>query len=886
MFNFVLHRLFGTPNDKIVKKLRKQLELVKKFNFSHYTNADFALKTKEFIKHIQDGQDVNTIKHEALALVKEAAARVLNLHAFDVQLIGALVLDQGQIAEMKTGEGKTLVATLAVYLNALSGKGVHVVTINDYLAKRDAEWMGKVYELLGLSVGCIYQGMSEEDKRAAYLADITYGTNNEFAFDYLRDNLKYSTEQMMQRPFHFAVIDEVDSILIDEARTPLIISGASDSNTELYPKINKLLKNIAAEYFVIDEKNKSAHFSDTGCMYVEELFKKHGMIAESSSLYDLENMTLVHHANQALRAHHLFKKDVDYIVKNDAVMLIDEFTGRIMDGRRYSEGLHQALEAKEGVKIQNENQTVASITFQNYFRMYPKLAGMTGTAATEAQEFFDIYRLKVVAIPTNIPVKRIDQDDRVYLSMLEKDKAVIQEIKAAYTKGQPVLVGTISIERSEYLSNLLNKEKIPHSVLNARFHEQEAEIIAQAGRKSAVTIATNMAGRGTDIKLGGNAEIMLKQAVRERKLDDPIAIEQLRQEIINDVAINKEEVLSLGGMLVVATERHEARRIDNQLRGRSGRQGDPGRTIFYLSLEDDLLRIFGSEKLQSVFRRMRIKEDEAIEASILSRSIEKAQLKIEARNYEVRKNLLRFDDVMNEQRQVIYEQRRFIMLHENILELCMHMARMTVEEKVNANCHNSDVAIDWDLTNLAETIYDIFAIPKEPILNWQQDGREILISYLQEQITIALSEKVKAFDTKEVNEALRYILIMTMDYLWKEHLHHLDHLRTGIGLRAYGQKNPLSEYKIETFTMFNNLLAEIEKVSLERVFRVKFGNGNQELSEKIKEAPVINIVETASVIRNKNKTVTVDPSTWANTPRNALCPCGSGKRYKNCHGKL
>jgi len=893
MFGFLAKKMFGSSNDRIINSLNPIINQINSYEPELESLSDELLKqeTQNFKDQLSEGKSLDDILPRAFAVVREASKRTLGMRHFDVQLIGGIILHRGMISEMKTGEGKTLVATLPVYLNALTGKGVHVVTINDYLAKRDSQWMGEVYKFLGLSVDCIVNNIDEEQRKAAYNADITYGTNNEFGFDYLRDNLKYKTGNMVQREFNYAIVDEVDSILIDEARTPLVISGPTEDNSELYTKINKVIPKLSKDCYEIDEKAKSVVLTDAGHKSVEEILKNFNIINGDTGLYEFENMSVVHHINQALRAYTLFNKDVDYIVKDSKIFIIDEFTGRIMDGRRYSDGLHQALEAKENVTIQNENQTLASITFQNYFRMYPKLAGMTGTAVTEAAEFNDIYKLECLSIPTNVDVTRIDEDDTIYLTEKEKYDAIIEEIINVNKSGQPILVGTVSIEKSEFLASLLKKKKIKHSVLNARYHAQEAEIIAQAGRLNAVTIATNMAGRGTDIKLGGNAEML---AISD-KIDIKKAEEIVEQE--------KAKVIAAGGLFVLGTERHESRRIDNQLRGRSGRQGDPGRTKFYLSLEDDLMRIFISDKMKNVFSKLGIKEGEAIIHPWMSKSLEKAQSKVESRNYDTRKTLLRFDDVMNEQRKVIYEQRKYLIEATDLRETLLSMSNEILEETV-ATCvpHNS-FPEQWDLDTLEKDLFKIFAINIDVKKFAQKEGvaEEELVAMLNNEVNTFYDSKVSQYTDEVMSLAEKQIMLTTLDHLWKDHLHTLDHLRTGIGLRAYAQKDPLNEYKIEAFNLFKKLLDDVAEMTVARLFHVQI---SQEIKPETPGMPK-NAFESRKdplqAAQNENfgemqlnltKRVAPedrdpkDPATWGKISRNDLCPCESGKKYKHCHGAI
>ncbi len=901
MFGAFAKKLFGSANDRAVRGFTKKVQAINALEQQIAALDDIALaaKTVEFRARLEQGTELDDLLVEAFAVVREAAKRVLGQRHYDVQLIGGMVLHSGKIAEMKTGEGKTLVATLAVYLNALPGKGVHVVTVNDYLARRDSEWMGRIYGFLGLTTGVIVHGLDDEERRAAYACDVTYGTNNEYGFDYLRDNMKFQRDAMVQRPFSFAIVDEVDSILIDEARTPLIISGPSEDTTDLYVKVNVLVPDLVDEDFEKDEKQRTVNFTEAGTEHVEQLLRGAGLLKPDTDLYDIDNIAVVHHANQALRAHKLFTRDVDYIVKNDKVIIIDEFTGRMMEGRRYSDGLHQALEAKEGVSVQTENQTLASITFQNYFRMYPKLAGMTGTASTEATEFSDIYGLDVVEIPTNVAVLRLDQDDEVYRTAREKYEAIATLIAECRAKGQPVLVGTVSIEKSEVLSELLKQKGVQHAVLNARFHEQEAGIVAQAGRLGAVTIATNMAGRGTDIQLGGNAEMRIK-AEGEGLEDEALAakIAAIRAE----VATEKEKVLAAGGLFVVGTERHESRRIDNQLRGRSGRQGDPGGSRFFLSLEDDLLRIFGSERMDSMLQKLGLKDGEAITHPWINKALEKAQQKVEARNYEIRKNLLKFDDVMNDQRKVVYEQRIELMSTDNVADTISDMRREIVDNLVDRHIPEKAYAEQWDAAGLQEEAARLFGLDL-PIVEWAKE-EGIADQQIRERLHDAadrkMAEKAANFGPEVMRMIERSLLLQVLDQNWKEHLHHLDYLRQAIGLRAYAQKDPLNEYKREAFALFEQMLVRVRENITGVLARVEvraeqpsadlFSRPSQPMQESRGElleggeAPNDGTLQArpiqASAQVNPN-----DQNTWKATPRNSPCPCGSGKKYKYCHGK-
>ncbi|WP_298720162.1 preprotein translocase subunit SecA [uncultured Ferrovibrio sp.] len=904
MLGALAKKLFGSANDRAVKAYSKTVQAINALEpeISKLSDAALQAKTVEFKQKLANGADLDDLLPEAFAVVREAAKRVLGQRHYDVQLIGGMVLHDGRIAEMKTGEGKTLVATLAVYLNALTGKGVHVVTVNDYLARRDAEWMGRVYRFLGLTVGVIVHGLTDEERREAYACDVTYGTNNEYGFDYLRDNMKFQREQMVQRPFNFAIVDEVDSILIDEARTPLIISGPSEDTSSLYTQVNALIPKLTPEDYEKDEKQRAVSFTESGTEHMEQLLREAGLL-KSESLYDIENITVVHHANQALRAHVLFTRDVDYIVKDDKVIIIDEFTGRMMEGRRYSDGLHQALEAKEGVTVQTENQTLASITFQNYFRMYPKLAGMTGTASTEAAEFADIYKLDVIEIPTNVPVARIDADDEVYRTANEKYQAIVKLIEECRAKGQPVLVGTVSIEKSELLSDFLKQKKIPHNVLNARHHDQEAFIVAQAGRLGAVTIATNMAGRGTDIQLGGNAEMRILQETQG--LDEAAAAKRA-EEIRAEVAAEKEKVLAAGGLYVIGTERHESRRIDNQLRGRSGRQGDPGASKFFLSLEDDLLRIFGSERMDSMLQRLGLQEGEAITHPWINKALEKAQQKVEARNYEIRKNLLKFDDVMNDQRKVVYEQRIELMQSQDVSETITDMRREIVDEMVSRHIPEKAYAEQWDAEGLQQEVARVFAL-NLPIVDWAREegiADQAIRERLHDAVDRKMAEKAANFGPEVMRMVERSLLLQVLDQTWKEHLHNLDYLRQAIGLRAYAQKDPLNEYKREAFALFEQMLARVREQVTAILARVEvraeeppqdlFARPSQPMEMHESRGEDIDGDDGDAARALPARPVTVargnqvdpdDPATWKSTPRNAPCPCGSGKKYKYCHGK-
>ncbi len=898
MFGSIARVLFGSANDRVVKRLTKTVKEINALEprFQALSDDELRAQTELFRDRLTKGETLDAVLPEAFATVREAAKRVLGLRPFDVQLIGGMVLHMGRISEMKTGEGKTLVATLPTYLNALTGKGVHVVTVNDYLAERDAQWMGRLYGFLGLSTGIIVNGKQDGDRRVAYAADITYGTNNEFGFDYLRDNMKFRREELVQRPFHFAIVDEVDSILIDEARTPLIISGPAQDSSELYIAVDKLIPLLDPADYEKDEKLRSVTLTETGMERIEQAARAAGLFT-SGSFYDAQNVNLVSHVNAALRAHKLFTRDVDYIVKDGKVIIIDEFTGRMMEGRRYSEGLHQALEAREGVKIQQENQTLASVTYQNYFRLYPKLAGMTGTALTEAAEFADIYGLEVVEVPTNVPVKRIDCNDEIYKNREAKFRAVVRQIEDCAARGQPVLVGTVSIEKSELLAAELKKRKIPHNVLNARHHEQEAYIIAQAGLPGAVTIATNMAGRGTDIKLGGNAEMRIRLELA--KVTDPAEHALKAAEIEAEVARNKEEVLRAGGLYIIGTERHESRRIDNQLRGRSGRQGDPGESKFFLSLEDDLMRIFGSDRISGMLEKLGLKEDEAIDHPWLNKALEKAQAKVEAQHYEARKNILKFDNVMNDQRKVVYEQRREIMAVDDVADTVESMRQETIIAVVARNVPENSYPEQWNLTGLHEEIQRVLSLDL-PVADWAKEegvGPAELLDRVRQAHDTHMASIRSDFDAVAAQAAAqgmtlnvpsfksleRDILLQLLDREWKEHLHMLDHLRQGIGLRAYGQRDPLNEYKREAFTMFESMLDRVREDVTLWLSRVQIRLGAPE-AEAAAPAPQPVAPPANPALAKLNPPFL--PAEWAATPRNAACPCGSGQKFKYCHGRL
>lgn len=906
MFGALARKIFGTANTRAVKALHKTVAQINALEPSVAALSDDQLKgrTDWLRDRLAKGETLDDILPDAFATVREAAKRVLGQRHFDVQLMGGMVLHSGKIAEMRTGEGKTLVATLAVYLNALEGKGVHVVTVNDYLASRDSGWMSRVYGFLGLTTGCIVHGLDDDERRAAYAADITYGTNNEFGFDYLRDNMKFRLEELVQRPFNFAIVDEVDSILIDEARTPLIISGPSTDSSEMYVQVDRLIPMLVPEDYEKDEKHRTVSFTEAGQEHMEQLLGEAGLL-KSGGLYDIQNVALVHHSQQALRAHMLFQRDKDYIVKDDKVVIIDEFTGRMMEGRRFSEGLHQALEAKEKVTIQRENQTLASITFQNYFRIYPKLAGMTGTALTEAAEFGEIYGLEVVDIPTNVPVKRIDHDDEVYRTATEKYHAMIDLIEDARKRGQPVLVGTTSIEKSELLAELLTKRGIPHNVLNARHHEQEAYIVAQAGRAGAVTVATNMAGRGTDIQLGGN--VQMRVAVELADVPEGPEREARIKQIEAEVAEAREKVKQAGGLYVVGTERHESRRIDNQLRGRSGRQGDPGTSKFFLSLEDDLMRIFGSERMDSMLQRLGLKEGEAIIHPWINKALEKAQQKVEAHHFEVRKNLLKFDNVMNDQRKVVYEQRHEVMESADIAEEIREMRHQIIANMVSTAIPANSYSEQWDIDGLHEGVNRVLGMDL-PVHEWAKE-EGIAEPEIEERVREAAdrkyAEKEEAYGAETMRHVEKSILLQILDQEWKDHLLQLDHLRQGINLRAYAQKDPLNEYKREAFELFDTMLMTLREQVTTILMHVEirmapsqeelFARQMQEMHEGRTDPalamagdsePLPDGMVRASSLAGTPEDQPLPPEVMENTPRNAACPCGSGKKFKHCHGRM
>jgi preprotein translocase subunit SecA len=888
-------KVFGTANDRKIKATRSIIAKINALEpeFEKLSDENLKEKTEEFRKRVADGESLDKLLPEAFANCREAAKRALGLRAFDVQLMGGIFLHQGNISEMKTGEGKTLVATFPAYLNALTGRGVHVVTVNDYLARRDAEWMSKVFAALGMTTGVVVPQQPDDEKKAAYACDVTYSTNNELGFDYLRDNMKSELSQMFQRDHYFAIVDEVDSILIDEARTPLIISGPAQDRSDLYKAIDALIPELAEEHYTVDEKTKQVTLTDDGNEFVEDRLKQLDLMPADHSLYDPESTTLVHHVNQGLRAHIMFQKDKDYIVRDGNVVLIDEFTGRMMHGRRLSDGLHQALEAKEGCAIQPENVTLASVTFQNYFRLYDKLGGMTGTAMTEAEEFGQIYGLGVVEVPTNRPVQRADEHDQVYRTAQEKFLAIAAEIKKAHETGQPILVGTTSIEKSEFLSQLLTKEGIKHNVLNARQHEQEAEIVAEAGKIGAVTIATNMAGRGTDIKLGGNVEMKVLEAIAAEPDADP---EKIRARIEESHKADEEAVKQAGGLFVLATERHESRRIDNQLRGRSGRQGDPGRSVFFLSLEDDLMRIFGSERLERVLSGLGMKEGEAIVHPWVNKSLERAQAKVEGRNFDIRKQLLKFDDVMNDQRKVIFGQRREIMEAEDLSDIVADMRHEAIDELVDQHIPARSYADQWDAQGLYAGAIEKIGVDV-PVIAWcEEDGVDDtdIRERLCEASDALMAEKAEAFGPNVMRQVEKQILLNTIDTKWREHLLRLEHLRSVVGFRGYAQRDPLNEYKTEAFQLFEGLLDGLRVDVTEKLSKI------QPMTQEQQQAMVQQLLEQQRRLQAAAQAPAAeapqgepkegfdenDPATWGNPGRNDLCPCGSGKKFKHCHGRL
>ena len=893
-------KVFGTPNDRKIKATRPIIDKINALEPEFQALSDEGLKdkTRELAERAKGGEPLDKLLPEAFANCREGARRALGLRAFDVQLMGGIFLHEGNISEMKTGEGKTLVATFPAYLNALTGKGVHVVTVNDYLARRDAEWMGKVFAALGMTTGVVYPQQPEAEKKAAYGCDVTYATNNELGFDYLRDNMKSELAQMNQREHHFAIVDEVDSILVDEARTPLIISGPSQDRSELYKTIDKIIPLLQDSHYTLDEKSRNVTYTDEGNDFLEEALSAQGILPEGQTLYDPESTTIVHHVNQGLRAHKLFQKDKDYIVRDGQVVLIDEFTGRMMAGRRLSDGLHQAIEAKENCAIQPENVTLASVTFQNYFRLYDKLAGMTGTALTEAEEFMEIYKLGVVEVPTNRPIARKDDHDQVYRTAREKSDGIVKTIKEAHEKGQPILVGTTSIEKSEFLSELLKKEGIVHNVLNARQHEQEAQIVADAGKLGAVTIATNMAGRGTDIKLGGNVEFKIMEAIAADPEGDHAAIRARIEEAHKG---DEEAVKAAGGLFVLGTERHESRRIDNQLRGRSGRQGDPGRSAFYLSLEDDLMRIFGSERLDSVLSKLGMKEGEAIVHPWVNKSLERAQAKVEGRNFDIRKQLLKFDDVMNDQRKVIFSQRREIMEAQELEEIVRDMRHQVVDDLVDDFIPQRSYADQWDVEGLAAAVTQRLGVTA-PVAEWAAEegvDHSDIRERLCEASDTLMAEKTEAFGADSMRSIEKQILLQTIDTKWREHLLTLEHLRSVVGFRGYAQRDPLNEYKTESFQLFESLLDGLRSDITQKLSQIR------PMTQEEQQAMMQQIIDQQRRLQQAAAQASVpaaaaapvaaaakpgfdenDPTTWGNPGRNDPCPCGSGNKFKHCHGRL
>ena len=883
-FGKLAAKIFGSSNEKAIKAVSSIVTKINGYEdqIKKLSDQNLADKTAEFKNRIKNGETLDQLLPEAFAVVREASIRTIGQRPFDVQLIGGIFLHKGNIAEMKTGEGKTLTAVMPVYLNALLERGVHIVTVNDYLAKRDASWMGEIYNFLNLKVAAIYPDMDDNLKKEAYLSDVTYATNNELGFDYLRDNMKSTLEDVFQRKPYFAIVDEVDSILIDEARTPLIISGPTEDRSHLYSNIDKLIPDLNEEYFELEEKTRTVNLTDPGIEHLEIILRKNKLMDEQQSLYDPESTSLVHHINQALLAHKMFNKNKDYIVRNNEIVLIDEFTGRMMSGRRLSNGLHQAIEAKENVSIQSENVTFASVTFQNYFRLYEKLAGMTGTALTEAEEFSEIYNLGVIEIPTNKQVIRVDEDDQVFRTSKEKYSAVVGQIKKAHKKNQPVLVGTTSIEKSELLSNMLKKEHIKHQVLNARYHEQEAFIIANAGIPGAVTIATNMAGRGTDIQLGGNVDMIFKQ--RQEKSKEDINI--LKKKISEEVEHSKGIVKEAGGLFVLATERHESRRIDNQLRGRSGRQGDPGKTSFYLSLEDDLMRIFGSDKLDSMLKRLGMKDGESIAHPWVNKALERAQGKVEARNFDIRKNLLKYDDVMNLQRKSIFSQRREIMESDNVSETIIEMREKVIDNLVWENIREDSDPSQWDIDLLKDKIKDKFGL-NLPLDNWVEEENfagEELQDRINSETTRLFEEKKNRYGLEIIQTIEKQVLLQTIDKSWREHLLKLEHLRSVIGFRGYAQRDPLNEYKSEAYELFEVLLQTINEdvTKFMAFFQLVDSSKIQNENSNTENAEFSYNKKNEYNEKNPQNTVTAN---WGKVGRNSPCPCGSGKKFKNCHGR-
>lgn len=905
----IARKVFGTENDRKLKKMRPIVAAINDLepDFVKMTDAALKLKTVEFKQRFADGETLDDLLPEAFAAVREGAKRSLGQRHYDVQLVGGITLHRGEIAEMRTGEGKTLVATLAVYLNALADKGVHLVTVNDYLASRDAEWMGMVYEFMDLTTGCVVHGLTDQQRQDAYACDVTYGTNNEFGFDYLRDNMKYSVPAMSQRGHNYAIIDEIDSILIDEARTPLIISGPTDDRSDYYKLIDKLIPLIDEDGYDVDEKARTAVFNEEGTEQIENILRERELL-EGEGLYDVENVTIVHHINQALKAHKLYVRDKDYIVKDNQVVLIDEFTGRMMDGRRLSEGLHQAIEAREEVEIQSENVTLASVTFQNYFRLYDKLSGMTGTAVTEASEFHDIYKLEVLEIPTNRPILRIDDEDVIYRTEREKFAAIVEEIKICQTKGQPMLVGTVSIEKSEALSAYLTEKDIKHKVLNARYHDQEATIIAQAGVPGAITIATNMAGRGTDIQLGGNLDMRIEQEAPEKETDAALA--KRTEKIQREINHLKQQSLIAGGLYVLGTERHESRRIDNQLRGRTGRQGDPGRSKFYISTEDDLMRIFGGDRLKNMMGKLGWEEGESLTNKFMSKAVERAQVRVEARNFDIRKNLLKYDDVMNDQRKTIFEQRLDFMTDDDVSDVIEDMRNQVCEDLIGTHVPRKAYAEQWDIDGLQERSAELLGIAP-PLAEWAAEegiADEEILERLQEFADKVFTQKTTPIERAQMQNVEKQVLLQVIDTNWREHLQQLDHLKSAVGWRSYGQRDPLNEYKSEAFTLFDNLLTDLREGVTKLLMNLQTQAREPEPEPAFnpkdytdfdpaalsKPAPRRarspqdmllggNVPEASD---NEDFDIAAYEKGFGRVSRNADCPCGSGKKFKHCHGKI
>tara|TARA_B110000259_G_scaffold121328_1_gene137774 strand:- start:10241 stop:12937 length:2697 start_codon:yes stop_codon:yes gene_type:complete len=897
MLNFILTKIFGSANDRIIKSFNLEINKINLFEeeISKLSDDDLKKKTEFFRSEFKNGKTLDKILPEAFAVVREAGKRVLNMRHFDVQLIGGIILHQGKISEMKTGEGKTLVSTLPAYLNAISGKSVHIVTVNDYLAKRDSAWMGKIYEFLGMSVGCITGDIEDEERKKAYQCDVVYATNNELGFDYLRDNMKFSLDDIVTNGRHFAIIDEVDSILIDESRSPLVISGPTNDNSDSYAKVNKLIPELPVTGYEIEEKSRHIFLTDSGSEYAESILKENNLISKESSLFDVENMSIMHHFNQALKAHKLFKNNSDYIVKNGNLVIIDEFTGRMQEGRRFSDGLHQALEAKEGLRVKNENQTLSSITFQNYFRLYEKLSGMTGTALTEAAEFEEIYGLKTIQVPTHRRINRIDGDDQIYKTKAEKYKAVVEEIKECHAKKQPILVGTVTIENSEQLSKLLKKEKLPHKVLNAKFHREESKIISQAGIPGAITIATNMAGRGTDIKLGGSREVIIEdlqvKKLTKAKLQEKITL------IDQKIAEDKKITIEAGGLYILGTERHESRRIDNQLRGRSGRQGDIGKSKFYLSLEDDLMRIFGSDKLQVILSKLGLKDDEAIFHPWITKTLVRAQRKVEAHHFEIRKNLIKYDDIVNDQRKEIFNRRMDLIKSDDLMEDLKKIIDDVNQDFVGKAIPKKSYLEKWDLESIEKEVLRIYNLKLDIKSLSRKEGvsNVEILDYINQESENLIESKKKEHGEDIEKELRRQIFLMTLDYEWKNHLLSLDKIRNNINLRAYAGKDPFIEYKRESAELFQDMIYNIEEKSLIRICHARLQDETSkekildkftQLSESTKNSTPNSQELPHKGLKNIKKTSDGKFGEWSNIGRNQKCPCGSNLKYKHCHGKI